>query len=127
MAVNDDTTAYIDLIEGKSARLLEYAQTTQDKAGRLAASAIAMHAIDRAAESTQALDELIAKFGSTAPETIAEVYAWLGDTDQAFRWLERAYETRDSALEGLNYRAAYAKLRGDPRYAALLHKMSLPV
>jgi TolB-like protein/Tfp pilus assembly protein PilF len=127
MAANDDTTAYIDLIEGKPARLLQYAQTTQDEAGRLAATAIATHALGRAAESTQALDALVAKFASTAPETIAEVYAWLDDTDQAFRWLARAYETRDSALEGLNYRAAYAKLRSDPRYAALLRKMNLPV
>ena len=115
----------IDLLQGKPEALLAFSKRIQDDALRLSAVAIATQALGRAAESKKSLDELIAKFATTEPTAIAEVYGWHGDDEQALQWLTRAYDLRDPNLYSLNYRVAYAKLRDDSRYAALLRKMRL--
>ena len=61
------------------------------------------------------------------PTNIAIAYAYRGERDQAFRWLEQAVAQRDLAL-GHKFRLEpkLAPLRSDPRYTALLRKMNLP-
>jgi hypothetical protein len=54
------------------------------------------------------------------------IYASLGEKDEAFAWLERAYEARSAFLAtGVLSAPAYDPLRGDPRFGALLKKMDL--
>lgn len=57
---------------------------------------------------------------------IATLYADLGDKDQAFRWLNTAYEERDWLLEGLRTNFQLDPLRSDPRFAELVRKVGLP-
>ena len=60
-------------------------------------------------------------------EWIAYVYAGLGDKDQAFIWLERAFQERSGTLQqALQIFSWLDKLRDDPRYADLLRRMGLP-
>ncbi|RJP70607.1 MAG: hypothetical protein C4532_09100 [Candidatus Abyssobacteria bacterium SURF_17] len=51
----------------------------------------------------------------------------IGDTEQGFELLEKAYEERDSALTFIKVQAAFDvfNIRSDPRYIALLKKMKL--
>jgi hypothetical protein len=58
---------------------------------------------------------------------IAELYAWRGEKDKAFEWLDRAYQQHSSDLCGFRHNKMFASLRGDARFAALLRKMNLPV
>jgi hypothetical protein len=55
------------------------------------------------------------------------VYAFRGETDLAFQWLARAYTEPDSALREIKSEPLLNNLRRDPRYAALLKKMGLPL
>jgi serine/threonine-protein kinase len=57
---------------------------------------------------------------------IAEIYAWRGQKDQAFAWLDRAYAQRDGGLTSLKSDDLMASLRPDPRFNAFLRKMNLP-
>jgi TolB-like protein/tetratricopeptide (TPR) repeat protein len=57
---------------------------------------------------------------------IAEVYACLGDTDQAFRWLEAAVAHRDPGIVWLHGDPLLKGLPGDARYATLLRTLNLP-
>jgi TolB-like protein/Tfp pilus assembly protein PilF/tRNA A-37 threonylcarbamoyl transferase component Bud32 len=57
---------------------------------------------------------------------IAEAYAALGEKDEAFRWLERAYEYRHSFLPWMGRNPAYKPLRSDPRFRDLMRRMNLP-
>jgi TolB-like protein/Tfp pilus assembly protein PilF len=59
-------------------------------------------------------------------EEIAVMYADLGDKDQAFRWLNIAYQEHDWLLIGLKTFIPFAPLRSDPRFAELAHKIGLP-
>jgi hypothetical protein len=56
---------------------------------------------------------------------IAEIYAFRGENDKAFEWLNRAYRQRDSGLVGLKVDPLLRSLHGDPRYRLLLEKMRL--
>jgi hypothetical protein len=58
---------------------------------------------------------------------LAQVRAWSGDVDGAFSWLGRAFAEKDAGLNYVRHDPLLAKLRGDPRWTALLNKMKLPV
>ena len=57
---------------------------------------------------------------------LAVVYAALGENDQAFAWLEKAYQHRDGGLILLNAVPEFQSLHLDSRFDALAHRMGLP-
>jgi DNA-binding winged helix-turn-helix (wHTH) protein/TolB-like protein/Tfp pilus assembly protein PilF len=60
-----------------------------------------------------------------SPYTVAGIYAGLSDKDQAFKWLERAFEERDVWLMNLKVDPVFAKLRSDKRFQDLLTRAGL--
>ncbi len=57
---------------------------------------------------------------------LALVYAGLGDKDQAFAWLEKDFQDRSGLLANqITGNPILGTLRGDARYADLLHRMGL--
>ena len=54
---------------------------------------------------------------------VAEIYAQLGEKDQAFAWLERAYQERSFMMLYLKVAPNLDPLRSDPRYADLLRRV----
>jgi len=54
------------------------------------------------------------------------LYADLGDKDQAFQWLNTAYQERASELVGLKTDFKLDPIRSDPRFAELVRKVGLP-
>jgi TolB-like protein/Tfp pilus assembly protein PilF/predicted Ser/Thr protein kinase len=56
----------------------------------------------------------------------AKVFAALGEKDQAFSYLEKAYEERDQDMAGLNVNPGFDPLRSDPRFQDLLRRMNFP-
>ena len=57
---------------------------------------------------------------------IAELYSRLGEKDQAFEWLEKAYAQHFDGLVRLKEEVGFNNLRSDPRYADLLRRIGLP-
>jgi serine/threonine-protein kinase len=70
--------------------------------------------------------EAIAKSADVVPYQIAEAYAWRGEKDKAFEWLERAYRQRDGDLKRIKADPRLTSLFSDPRYKAMLKKLNLP-
>jgi Tfp pilus assembly protein PilF len=68
----------------------------------------------------------LAKRRYVDPADIGFNYAELGEKDQAFSWLEKAYAEKSDLIEYIKAERRGASLRSDPRYAALLKKMGLP-
>jgi len=82
----------------------------------------------RRAEALAILKELEEKYGrrEAIGQYLAAVYTGLGDKDQAFAWLEKDYEQRSGIrLPWVKWWFAFNNLHGDPRYAALLHRLGL--
>ncbi|HQR18372.1 MAG TPA: hypothetical protein PK948_08365, partial [Gemmatimonadales bacterium] len=57
---------------------------------------------------------------------IAQIYAGLGDADQAMRWLEAAYEARWNWMPWMDYNPGFVPIRGDPRFRVLMRKVGAP-
>jgi eukaryotic-like serine/threonine-protein kinase len=70
--------------------------------------------------------QLQRKNGYSSAYGIASLYADLGDKDQAFRWLNTAYQERDWLLTGLKTDFLLDPLRSDARFAELVRKVGLP-
>jgi TolB-like protein/DNA-binding winged helix-turn-helix (wHTH) protein/tetratricopeptide (TPR) repeat protein len=49
----------------------------------------------------------------------------LGNYDEAFVWFERAYHEREGILQWLKVHPFFDPVRGDPRFADLLHRVGL--
>ena len=116
----------LQLREGNATEALTTFRQVSDEEVRLWGVARAEHALGHAKESQQALDQFIANGGQAKAYAIAELYAWRGEKDKAFEWLDRAYQQHNSDLYGLRNNPAFASLRGDARFAAMLRKMNLP-
>jgi tetratricopeptide (TPR) repeat protein len=56
------------------------------------------------------------------PSAMALVHAGLGETDELFGWLDKAYAARDVHLIYLPVDAKWDPYRSDPRFAALLRR-----
>ena len=113
------------LIEGK---FEEAAVAARDDAGewaRLLIVACAYWGEKRIPESDAALAQLTATFADTAAYQVAEVYAYRGDKDQAFEWLELARRQRDGGLAGMRRDPLLANLKTDPRWNAFLQTIGL--
>jgi tetratricopeptide (TPR) repeat protein len=57
----------------------------------------------------------------------AYIYAGMGDRDQAFTWLEKAYEERSDLVAAFRIGRQLDPLRSDPRYQDFLRRMNLPL
>ena len=76
----------------------------------------------------EVLDELLERSEREhlPPSWIATLYSALGENDQCFEWLERAYDERDQFLLFLAKAAPLLEgARSDPRFTALLKRMGL--
>ncbi|MBV9483919.1 MAG: protein kinase [Acidobacteria bacterium] len=61
-----------------------------------------------------------------SPLLMADLYSLLDKKDEAFKWLEKAYEERSSKLTDLKIDPDFDSLRSDPRFTALVRKIGLP-
>ena len=57
---------------------------------------------------------------------MALTYAWLGDMERAFAWLEKVYSERDPAIIGAKGAPRFDVLRSEPRFHELLLRMRFP-
>jgi TolB-like protein len=64
--------------------------------------------------------------GYVSPLEFAFAYARLGQDDQAFRWLDKAYDDHVPGLVWLQQNSDLNRLHGDPRYRALIRRIGLP-
>lgn len=76
-------------------------------------------------EAAQVLLELqeIAQNRYVSPVELAMIHGALGEMDQAYRYLDEAYQERASFLVFLKVDPRFDSLRKDPRYNALLRRM----
>src|SRR5207244_5514626 len=67
-----------------------------------------------------ALAEMVARDRNLLAYQIAEVYAWRGETDNAFEWLQISLDNHDTGLLSLLIDPLLRSLRGDLRYKSML-------
>lgn len=84
----------------------------------------AYHALGRTEESNAALTELIDTYGPAWPLEIATLLASQGETDRAFRWLDRAVEQGDTGLGQIWPNSEkFSAFKDDPRWREFLERI----
>ena len=96
--------------------LAAFALEEADEEYRVKGTALALHDLDRAAEFEIAFSELRERWGDRWPSEVAHVYAWIGDADAAFEWLDRAVLQHEDGLNAQFLRPFYAPVHDDPRW-----------
>jgi TolB-like protein/DNA-binding winged helix-turn-helix (wHTH) protein len=118
----------LELLENRPAEALSEFQQVESPSSRLYGEAKAQYSLGHLDASRRALDEMIADYGKMDINVlaIAKVYAWRGEKDKTFEWLERAYADRDTGITFMKIDPDFRSLRNDPRFKRLLKKMKLP-
>jgi eukaryotic-like serine/threonine-protein kinase len=110
---------------GNFAESLAAMQREANENYKLAGLAMVYSAMGRRAESDAALNSLIEKFASSDAYGVAEVHAYRGEVNEAFRWLDRAYRNHDFQMVFLKTDPLLRNLHDDQRFEALLSRMRL--
>jgi len=113
------------LLENKFEEAATEAQADAGEWARLLIVSCARWAQKRVQESDAALNELIKNESELAAFQIAQAYAYRGDKDKAFEWLERARRQRDPGLGDLLKDPLLENIHDDPRWNAFLRTMGL--
>jgi TolB-like protein/Tfp pilus assembly protein PilF len=117
---------YVKLHRGDpDGALLEMQQETTE-AGQQEGLAMAYFALGRKVDSDAALARMLKEYPGRSAYSIAAVYAFRGQSDEAMLWLERAYAEKDAFLQFAKAELSHMHLAEDPRYKAFLKKINLP-
>ncbi|PYJ72559.1 MAG: hypothetical protein DME75_04415 [Verrucomicrobia bacterium] len=105
--------------------LYEKAQTVTHSPS--AGLAITYAKMGRLEDARRVLNQRIEKSRQqyVAADSIAAVYVALGDKEEAFRWLERAFDEHSAPMYDMACHPKFRALRSDPRFADLLRRMGV--
>jgi len=107
----------------------ELTQTVALAPGVTKPSAMLGHAYavsGQAAKARHVLEQLLKDTRHVSPYDVALIHVGLGNTAEAFTWLERAYESRTYDLVTLNVDRRLDVLRSDQRFINLVTRVGLP-
>ena len=111
------------LLKGDAQGALAEIEQETSEVWKMIGLPMAYHALGRKADSDAALAALIAKYEKDAPYNIAYVYAYRGEADQAFEWLDKAIEYGDPGLADIVTENLFDKIHADPRWLPFLRKV----
>ena len=113
------------VFEGKFAEAVAATDGEKTIWSRLLVLSIAYTGLKQTARADAALSQLIALCADTAAYQVAEVYAFRGDADRTFEWLERAKRQRDPGVIRVSVDPVFSKVTSDPRWTVFIHKLGL--
>ena len=105
------------LLAGNPEDALTAFEKEVDEANREMGAIMALHDLGREEEFESRFSRFFEH--SANEESIARIYAWIGDNDKAFEWLEKAIEANGPGLFLSLGADLYAKIRPDPRWQAM--------
>jgi serine/threonine protein kinase/Flp pilus assembly protein TadD len=112
------------LLEDKLDKALEITQTEEVNGYRNCGLAMIYHAKNMKAESDKALEKLLT-LGDQWGFQFACVYAYRGESDKAFEWLEKSRALRDPGIPISKVSPFLKSLHSDPRWPEFLAKLGL--
>ena len=113
------------LFRGDAERALVEIEKNPSNVYRDVGLVLAFTALGSEAEAQAALQRLVNQEGEGYPVWVAEAYAWRGERDQAFEWLEKGFLQKDVGLAYLLGNTVFESLWDDPRWAVLLQNLNL--
>jgi tetratricopeptide (TPR) repeat protein len=110
------------IVKGEYDVALEVVNEETRRGFQSAGRALVYQALGNSERAQSELDELIA-LGNVWTYEIAMVHAYRGDLDEAFAWLDRAFERHDTALRMLVSDPFMENLYDDPRFELMVDRI----
>jgi len=110
----------IKLLQNQPNAALAELKRDDDPVSRAEGRTMIMHDLGRLAEFDAAFGEL---HGLVGDESNDKIYAWIGESDLAFEWLERRLERDLDNIAEIFNDPVYFKLHDDPRWIPFLEKV----
>ena len=111
------------MLKGDATAALAEIEQEKTENWRMIDLPMAYCALGRKADANAALNALIAKYEKDWSYSIAYVYAFCGDADKAFEWLDKAVAYHDAGLGGIVTENLFDKIHSDPRWLPFLRKL----
>jgi tetratricopeptide (TPR) repeat protein len=111
------------LLKGDAPAALAEIEQEKSEMWRLIGLPMVYHALGRKTDSDAALATLIAKLEKDASYNIAHFYAFRGDADKAFEWLDKAVQYHDPGLSYIVSENLFDNIHSDPRWPPFLRKI----
>ena len=111
------------LLKGDASGALAEIEHERSELWRMIALPMAYHALGRKADSDAAMAALIAKYEKDAAYNIAYTYAYRGEADKAFEWLDKAVAYGDPGLGEIVVENLFDKIHSDARWLPFLRKI----
>ncbi|MCG6963042.1 MAG: protein kinase [Acidobacteria bacterium] len=111
------------MLEGRPREALAQVKQERVEDWRLMGLAMVYHDLGQKAESDTALRKLIDIDQKEGPYNIAYVYAYCGDTERAFEWLNKAAKYSDPGLTEVTVERLFDNIKSDPRWLPYLRKI----
>jgi TolB-like protein len=111
--------------QGKPEEGLQYLDFDSPSRWHRSMSAIVLHSLGRHEEERSIRQTMVDEYSQTWPAGIAMTYAWHGERDKAFEWLDIAFERRSFYMTNLLVNPWLVPLHDDPRWEQLLDNIGL--
>jgi len=111
-------SAFAEILEGRYEQALRVVETWPEGDARDHSLALIYHGLGRGEEARERLESLKAAKTWDNSIRVAEVYAYRGEIEEAFRWLQNPDSNRPEDIEPLLYASPFLKpLHEDARWA----------
>ena len=90
---------------------------------RIVGRVMALHDLGRHEESAAALAELEQRWGAEYPQKMAQAFAYVGQLDKAFQWLELSLQTGTIKLQTDFPEPVFNAFRDDPRWRVVMERI----
>ena len=111
--------------QGNPEEGLQYLDFDSENRWQQAMSTIVLHSLGRHEEEQPIRQKIIDEKGRYWAFGVALTYAWHGDPDRAFEWLDIAFKQKDRYMSQLIFNPWLAPLHDDPRWEKILDKVGL--
>ena len=115
----------VEIYAGNREEALRLARSNPQPDQRDYTLAMAAFSVGQIEEARAARERLISRLPDESASQIATIFAWQGDDEQTFVWLDRAIAIRDPGLFGIQTRPGFDKFKGDPRFERVLRLMNV--
>lgn len=125
-AIKHATMASIYLWQGRFDECLSQAHDEPNQYWSILAQSYCYFALKDMQQAGKYLEMFIVNYQENHPATVASIYAFRDDKEQAFLWLEKAFRQQDPMLTSrLNF-TAFKQLHQDKRWRSFIEKVNLP-
>jgi serine/threonine-protein kinase len=122
---------FVNIRRGHLAEAIEIFKNLPDsnKEGKLPPLGYALAQNGQLTEAQKILEEVseMQKKNLVPPIEMAVIYLGMGNTEEVFYWLEKAYSDRSALMIYLTAEPAFDSIRSDPRFINLAARLKLPV